>query len=78
MTALREPKKAALVLTDDDRAVLSSLPDDERAVVEAATRRADSGRSTPRFARNRHVRAGRVGHAPASRARPSHCQSYLR
>jgi hypothetical protein len=31
MTAKRKPKKAALVLADDDRAVLSSLPDDERA-----------------------------------------------
>jgi hypothetical protein len=30
MTAKRKPKKAALVLTDDDRALLSSLPDDER------------------------------------------------
>jgi hypothetical protein len=39
MTAKREPKKAALVSTDDDRAVLSSLPDDERAMVEDMMRR---------------------------------------
>ena len=39
MTATREPTKAALVLTDDDRAVLSSLPDDERAMVEDMMRR---------------------------------------
>jgi hypothetical protein len=32
MTAKRKPKKAALVLTEEDRAVLSSLPDDERAM----------------------------------------------
>ena len=39
MTAKRKPKKAALVLTDDDRAVLSSLPDDKRATVEDIMRR---------------------------------------
>jgi hypothetical protein len=39
MTAKREPRKAALVLTDDDRAVLSSLPEDERAMVEDMMRR---------------------------------------
>ena len=39
MTAKRKPKKAALVLTGDDRAVLSSLPDDERAMVEDTMRR---------------------------------------
>jgi hypothetical protein len=39
MTAKRKPKKAALVLTDDDRAVLSILPDDERAMVEDMMRR---------------------------------------
>ena len=39
MTAKRKPKKAALVLTDNDRAVLSSLPDDERARVEDTMRR---------------------------------------
>jgi hypothetical protein len=39
MTAKRKPKKAALVLTDDDRAVLSSLPDDKRAMVEDMMRR---------------------------------------
>ena len=39
MTAKRKPKKAALVLTDGDRAVLSSLPDDERAMVEDLMRR---------------------------------------
>ena len=39
MTAKRKPKKAALVLTGDDRAVLSSLPDDERAMVEGMMRR---------------------------------------
>jgi len=39
MTAKRKPSKAALVLTDDDRAVLSSLPEDERAVVEDIMRR---------------------------------------
>jgi hypothetical protein len=39
MTAKRKPKKAALVLADDDRAVLSSLPDDERARVEDTMRR---------------------------------------
>ena len=32
MTAKRKPKKAALVLTDDDRAALFSLPDDKRAM----------------------------------------------
>ena len=61
MTAKRKPKKAALVLTDDDRAVLSSLPDDKRAIgrrYDAATRRADGGRSTASFARNWDVRAG--------------------
>jgi len=39
MIAKREPKEAALVLTDDDRAVLSSLPDGERAMVEDMMRR---------------------------------------
>jgi len=39
MTAKRKLKKAALVLTDDDRVVLSSLPDDERAMVEDMMRR---------------------------------------
>jgi hypothetical protein len=39
VTAKREPKKAALVLTDDDRAVLSSLLEDERAMVEDIMRR---------------------------------------
>ena len=39
MTAKRKPKKAALVLTDDDRAVLPSLPDDKRAMVEDMMRR---------------------------------------
>ena len=39
MTAKRKPKKAALVLTDDDRAVLSSLADHERAMVEDVMRR---------------------------------------
>jgi len=39
MTARGQPKKAALVLTDDDRAVLSSLPDNERAMVEDIMRR---------------------------------------
>jgi len=39
MRAKRKPKRAALVLTDDDRAVLSSLPDDERARVEDTMRR---------------------------------------
>jgi hypothetical protein len=39
MRPKRKPKKAALVLTDDDRAVLSSLPDDERAMVEDMMRR---------------------------------------
>jgi DNA-binding GntR family transcriptional regulator len=39
MTAKRKPSKAALVLTDDDRAVLSSLPEDERAMVEKMMRR---------------------------------------
>jgi len=39
MTAKRDPKKAALVLTDDDRAVLSSLADHERATVEDVMRR---------------------------------------
>ena len=34
-----KPKKAALVLTDDDRAVLSSLPDDKRAMLEDMMRR---------------------------------------
>ena len=55
MTAKRKPRKAALVLTDDDRAVLSSLPEDERAMVEDMMRRhagADGGRSTPSFARS--------------------------
>jgi hypothetical protein len=33
MTAMGKPKTAALVLTDDDRAVLSSLPDDKGAMV---------------------------------------------
>ena len=39
MTAKRKPKKAALVLTDDDRAALFSLPDDKRAMVEDMMRR---------------------------------------
>jgi hypothetical protein len=39
MRAKRKPKRAALVLTDDDRAVLSSLPDDERARAEDMMRR---------------------------------------
>jgi len=39
MRSKRKPKRAALVLTDDDRAVLSSLPDDERARVEDMMRR---------------------------------------
>jgi hypothetical protein len=39
MRAKRKPKRAALVLTDDDRVVLSSLPDDERARVEDMMRR---------------------------------------
>jgi len=39
MTAKRKPRKAALVLTNDDRSVLSSLPDDERALVEDMMRR---------------------------------------
>jgi hypothetical protein len=39
MIAKRKPKKAALVLTDDDRAMLSSLPDDKRAMVEDMMRR---------------------------------------
>ncbi len=39
MTTKRKPKKAALVLTDEDRAVLSSLPDDERVRVEDFMRR---------------------------------------
>ena len=34
-----KPKKAALVLTDDDRAALFSLPDDKRAMVEDMMRR---------------------------------------
>ncbi len=39
MTAKRKPKKAALVLTHEDRAVLNSLPDHERAKVEELMRR---------------------------------------
>jgi hypothetical protein len=39
MTAKRKPKKAALVLSDADRAVLSNLPKDERARVEDFMRR---------------------------------------
>ena len=39
MRSKRKPKRAALVLTDDDRAVLSSLPDGERAMVEDMMRR---------------------------------------
>ncbi len=39
MTAKPKPKKAALVLTHEDRAMLSSLPDDERAMVEDFMRR---------------------------------------
>ena len=61
MTAKRKPKKAALVLTDDDRAVLSSLPDDKRATVEDIMRRhagLTAAEALQAFARNWDVRAG--------------------
>ena len=68
MIAKRKPKKAALVLTGDDRAVLSSLPDDERAIVEDTIRR-HAGLTAGRGTLNWNVRAGCVIRATAIRAR---------
>jgi hypothetical protein len=57
MTVKRKPKKAALVLTEADRAVLVDLPDDERAMVEDVMRQFAGLTAAEALAALRHARS---------------------